>query len=92
MRIASIGAALALAMNSASAHLDRAVLRMTSRAAPSVRARRMGKRPIAGRGKYMPHIGAKEQERAKRCYMVQTFGHGRLRSAPTMCQSAKSRA
>lgn len=23
----------------------------------------------AGRSRYMPHIGAKEQERAKRCYM-----------------------
>lgn len=44
-----------------------------------------------GRSKYMPHIGAKEQERAKRCYMVQTFGRGILRSAPTMCQSAKPR-
>jgi len=96
MRIASIGAALALAMNSASAQLDRAVLRMTSRAAPSVRARRMGKRPIAGRSKYMPHIGAKEQERAKRCWMSEYMesGEGILRfrsrrSAPTLCQLSR---
>lgn len=48
-----------------------------------------GKRRI-GTSKYMPHIGKKEQERAKRCYM--DFNHGipgRERSAPTLCQEAR---
>lgn len=43
------------------------------------------------RSKYMPHIGAKEQERAKRCYMEATHGEwsGLKRSASTMCQVGK---
>jgi hypothetical protein len=50
-------------------------------------------RPTAAR---MPHIGAKEQERAKRCWMSEYMesGEGHLRyrsrrSAPTLCQSAR---
>lgn len=43
-----------------------------------------------GASKYMPHIGAKEQERAKRCYMSPTFNcGGHLRAAPVMHQIAK---
>jgi hypothetical protein len=38
------------------------------------------------RSKYMPHIGAKEQQRAKRFYMVDTHPSGTKRSAPTMQQ------
>jgi hypothetical protein len=39
---------------------------------------------------YMPHIGAKEQERAKRCYMSPTFNcEDHLRSAPVMHQLAR---
>jgi hypothetical protein len=42
------------------------------------------------RSKYMPHIGAKEQERAKRCYMSPTFNcDGHLRAAPVMHQIGK---
>jgi hypothetical protein len=36
-----------------------------------------------------PHIGKKEQERAKRFYMVDTFPSGAKRSAPTMQQMSK---
>jgi hypothetical protein len=49
------------------------------------------------RGKYTPHIGAKEQERALRCYMQATFCTWEtfhvpqhLRSAPIMCQTSPS--
>ncbi|PRZ56145.1 hypothetical protein BX589_102346 [Paraburkholderia fungorum] len=42
------------------------------------------------RSKYMPHTGAKEQERAARCYMVSTFPAGAPRSAPVLCQANKS--
>ncbi|MFM0022164.1 hypothetical protein [Paraburkholderia azotifigens] len=38
------------------------------------------------RSKYQPHTGAKEQERAKRFYMVDTHPSGAKRSAPTMQQ------
>ncbi|ACC71087.1 hypothetical protein PPMP20_04315 [Paraburkholderia phymatum] len=55
--------------------------------------------PRVGTSKYMPHIGAKEQERAKRCWMSEFMECGEgltryrsLRSAPTLCQSAKPRA
>jgi hypothetical protein len=42
------------------------------------------------RSKYTPHIGAKEQERAKRCYMSATFNaNGEPRSAPIMHQVGK---
>jgi hypothetical protein len=43
------------------------------------------------RSKYMPHIGKKEQERAKRCYMSKyhSGGCGHLRSAPTLCQDSR---
>lgn len=53
-----------------------------------------GKRRIVT-SKYMPHIGKKEQERAKRCYMVNVFGglanpHNKNpRSAPTLSQAAR---
>ncbi|MFL9943686.1 hypothetical protein [Paraburkholderia graminis] len=43
----------------------------------------------SARSKYMPHIGAKEQERAKRCYMVSAFIGGPERSAPVMHQTGK---
>lgn len=41
--------------------------------------------------KYAPHIGAKEQERARRCYMERNHGwlSRNARSAPVMIQSAK---
>lgn len=42
------------------------------------------------RSKYTPHIGAKEQERAKRCYMVSAFIGGPPRSAPVMHQFSKT--
>jgi hypothetical protein len=61
------------------------------RVAPSVSAN--------GRSKYAPHTGAKEQERAKRCYMVHfhpAWPHAEsyderlfVRSAPVMCQMSK---
>lgn len=46
------------------------------------------------RSKYMPHIGAKEQERAKRCWMQRFHGEQdlyspNLRSAPVMHQMSK---
>lgn len=46
------------------------------------------------RSKYMPHIGAKEQERAKRCAMTRVHGNFPFaeRSAPTMIQFAKPRS
>ncbi|CAE6811164.1 hypothetical protein R69746_05626 [Paraburkholderia aspalathi] len=50
---------------------------------------RRGKTSHTRRGWSSPHIGAKEQERAKRCYMVDTFPNGTPRSAPVMHQSAK---
>lgn len=54
-----------------------------------VRASRV-KLPRHARNKYTPHIGAKEQERAKRCYMSSTFNaSGNERSAPVMHQIAK---
>lgn len=39
--------------------------------------------------KYAPHIGKKEQERAKRCRMVETHPNGTLRSSATMEQMSK---
>jgi hypothetical protein len=44
--------------------------------------------------KYTPHIGAKEQERAKRCYMASSASYvladGRhLDATPTLCQMSK---
>lgn len=50
------------------------------------------KAPSRSRSKYKPHAGSKELERAKRCYMVDTFPSGAPRCAPTMCQAANSRA
>jgi hypothetical protein len=44
----------------------------------------------SARSKYTPHIGAKEQERAKRCYMVSAFIGGPERSAPVMHQFSKA--
>lgn len=47
----------------------------------------------SARSKYTAHIGAKEQERAKRCYMSPTFNcSGNLRAAPVMHQIAKATA
>lgn len=45
------------------------------------------------KSKYVPHIGAKERERAKlRCYMLYSHGSspGEMRSAPCMMQTSKS--
>lgn len=42
-----------------------------------------------GVSKYMPHTGAKEQERAKRCRMERHHGLGAVRSAPTIRQMSK---
>ncbi|MFM0689263.1 hypothetical protein PQQ77_25035 [Paraburkholderia strydomiana] len=45
------------------------------------------------RSKYMPHIGAKEQARAKRCYMSSTFNcSGNPRATPVMHQFGKCHA
>jgi hypothetical protein len=45
------------------------------------------------RSKYMPHIGAKEQARAKRCYMSSTFNcSGNQRATPVMHQFGKCQA
>ena len=52
--------------------------------APSV------KLPKHARSKYMPHTGKKEQERAKRFYMVDTHPNGEKRSAPTMEQHSST--
>lgn len=49
--------------------------------------------------KYMPHIGAKEQERAKRLYSSMYLNekvaqfhpqHGHMRVSPTLCQIGKA--
>jgi hypothetical protein len=49
--------------------------------------------------KYMPHIGKKEQERAKRCYMSHYLNEsvaqfhprdGHMRASPTLCQIGKA--
>lgn len=46
--------------------------------------------PVEYRSKYTPHIGAKERERAKRCYMSPTFNcDGHIRAAPVMHQISK---
>lgn len=52
-------------------------------------------RSAGHRSKWMPHIGAKEQERALRCFMQLTFCTWETfhvphhpRSAPIMCQLA----
>lgn len=68
---------------------DRPVSIKRRRVAPAVR--------IHGRGKYMPHQGAKERERAKRCYMDRFHGtqsrsvspYYNRRSAPCMMQMSK---
>jgi hypothetical protein len=62
--------------------------------AGSKRGRQMtgAKAPSRSRSKYKPHSGAKEIERAERCYMVDTFPNGSPRCAPTMCQAAKPHA
>ncbi|SEI41972.1 hypothetical protein [Paraburkholderia diazotrophica] len=56
-------------------------------------ARRAGHRAVGGRqssNRYgYPFIGKKEQERAKRFYMVDTHPSGAMRSAPTMQQHSK---
>ncbi|MFM0044076.1 hypothetical protein [Paraburkholderia sediminicola] len=53
----------------------------------------------SARSKYMPHIGLKEQARAKRCYMsfylnesVAQFHprDGHMRVSPTLCQIGKA--
>jgi hypothetical protein len=53
----------------------------------------------SARSKYMPHIGAKEQERAKRCYMSMYLNEqvaqfhprvGHIRVSPTLCQIGKA--
>jgi hypothetical protein len=57
----------------------------------NVEFKRIQVQPVEYRSKYTPHIGAKEQERAKRCYMDWTHGNdGALRSAPIMGQMSKA--
>jgi len=57
----------------------------------NVEFRRIRVQPVESRSKYMPHIGAKEQARAERCYMSPTFNcSGNLRAAPVMHQIAKA--
>lgn len=44
------------------------------------------------KSKYMPHIGKKEQERAKRCYMTLAFNSsGNPRATPVLQQRGKAR-
>ena len=63
-------------------------------AAGSKRARQMvSTKTPHNRSKYMPHIGAKEQERAKRCYMSSTFNcSGNPRATPVVHQFGKCQA
>ena len=55
--------------------------------------------PVEYRSKYTPHFGAKEQERAKRCYMSMYLNEqvaqfhprdGHMRVSPTLCQIGKA--
>jgi hypothetical protein len=90
----AIGAALARGLGSVLT-VPNAVHRV---ATGTKRARQMvsAKTPH-NRSKYMPHIGAKEQERAKRCYMEHHFPYRstaegsflHLRSAPIVQQMGK---
>lgn len=97
MRITSIGAVLASAAGLAMAHVGRTVSGAAQGGgrrivAGTKRARQMMSTQTHGvRSRYTPHIGAKEQERAKRCYMSIYHGgwDGALRSSPTLCQSAR---
>jgi hypothetical protein len=96
MKIASIGAALALAIGSASARLDRVVSgaalgggRRVAAGTKRGRQRVSAKTPH-NRSKYKPHTGAKEQARAKRFYMVDMHPSGAKRSAPTMQQHSST--
>jgi hypothetical protein len=54
--------------------------------ADSKRGRKMISRTVRSRSNRMPHIGAKEQERAKRCYMRYSNPHA---PTPTLCQMSK---
>nr|WP_132454242.1 hypothetical protein [Paraburkholderia sp. BL8N3] len=61
----------------------------------SAKRRRVAPSPRKKASNRMPHIGAKEQERAKRLFMVSTFGgpsnpfNESPRCAPTLCQMSK---
>ena len=79
MKAKSTNAAFALIAAAAFNQFQRAIgIRMPSK-----------KTPKARRGWTTPHIGAKEQERAKRFYMVDTHPSGAPRSTPTMQQHSK---
>lgn len=84
---AAIAAAMLNGVGNTVAGAARGVHRV---AAGTKRARQMvSKKTLHSRSKYMPHIGAKEQARAKRSYMVDTHPSGAKRSAPTMQQLSK---
>ena len=55
------------------------------------RARQMNDvRPKRHRSKYMPHYGAKEQERARRCYMRNGILHQRSKLVQEFHDAAES--
>lgn len=94
---AAIAASLMNSLGSAATSAARGVHRV---AAGTKRGRQMvSVKTPHNRSKYMPHAGAKEQERAKRCYMgyfypgsaVDEHGYEMRprRSAPVMLQESK---
>ncbi|MFP3428766.1 hypothetical protein SB781_03350 [Paraburkholderia sp. SIMBA_061] len=97
-RVTLIGSAIGAALSrgfGAVLSVPSAVHRVAS---GTKRARQMVSAKTAhNRSKYVPHIGAKEQERAKRCWMQPNFGWGMngdqaikvTRSAPVMNQMSK---
>lgn len=91
--MAALGTAL-IGVGATGASHGRAVVRRV--AGNTKRGRQMvSVKTIHSRNKYVPHIGAKEQERAKRCYMVNTFGapanphNASPRPTPTLAQAAR---
>jgi len=92
---ASAVAIAASMLNGASAALAGAARGVHRVAAGTKRARQMvSVKTRHNRSKYMPHIGAKEQARAKRCYMYAFHGEmhlysEHLRSKPVVHQMSK---
>jgi len=98
-RIGIIGASMGVAAALMNAGMD--VVTLSDDRPTGNNPRRMDRTThFAGnRSKYMPHIGAKEQARAKRCYMsfylneqVAQFHprDGHMRASPTLCQIGKA--
>lgn len=96
-RVTLIGSAIGAALSrgfGAVLSVPSAVHRVAS---GTKRARQMVSAKTAhNRSKYMPHYGAKEQNRAKRCFMSEfmqssrgPFHCGTRRCAPTMYQMSK---